>query len=361
MIDFEPSEEQALIRETVRQFAEREIRPLARSADEEGKLPGAVLAKAHELGLVANALPGELGGGGERSAVLGALVAEELAWGDLAIAIAILSPALCAMPVLDNGTLAQQQALLPPYLGEHFRPGSLALVEPRVGADPFRPTLEARRLGASYTLEGRKCFVPWLDGGETFIAVAALEGNPTAFAVARDAAGLTATPERNLGLQALPTVELHFDRVEVRADARVGDDRFDLAGVITRGRVALAAMGVGVARASYEIAREYAKQREAFGGPIAAKQAIAFKLADMAIEIDGARLLVWEAAWRLDNGESALREATLAYQQVRRVSLEVADGAVQVLGGHGYTREYLPEMHMRNAQGFSSFEGLALV
>jgi alkylation response protein AidB-like acyl-CoA dehydrogenase len=131
--------------------------------------------------------------------------------------------------------------------------------------------------------------------------------------------------------------------------------------LVARGRTALAALGVGVARAAFELSRDYAKERHTFGAPIATRQAIAFKLADMAIEIDGARLLTWEAAWRLDRGDDALREATLAYDQVRRVALEVADGAVQVFGGHGYTREYLPEMHLRNARGFASFEALALV
>jgi alkylation response protein AidB-like acyl-CoA dehydrogenase len=130
---------------------------------------------------------------------------------------------------------------------------------------------------------------------------------------------------------------------------------------VTRSRVALAATGIGVARASFEAARDYALQRQTFGAPIATRQAIAFKLADMAIEIDGARLLLWEAAWRLDRGLDALREATLVYDQVRRIALEVADGAVQVFGGHGYTREYLPEMHLRNARGYASFEALALL
>ena len=116
-----------------------------------------------------------------------------------------------------------------------------------------------------------------------------------------------------------------------------------------------------MARASFELARDYAKEREAFGAPIATKQAIAFKLADMAIEIDGARLLTWEAAFALDRGEDATRVARLAFDKVGRTVLQVADGAVQVLGGHGYTREYLPELHLRNAAGLQSFEGLALV
>jgi alkylation response protein AidB-like acyl-CoA dehydrogenase len=125
--------------------------------------------------------------------------------------------------------------------------------------------------------------------------------------------------------------------------------------------VALAAVAVGVARAAFEVARDYAKERHAFGVPIASKQAIAFKLADMSIEIDGARLLAWEAAAALDRGDDGLREATLAYQQARRVALEVSDGAVQVLGGHGYIREYLPEMHLRNARGFAALEALAQI
>jgi len=130
---------------------------------------------------------------------------------------------------------------------------------------------------------------------------------------------------------------------------------------MTRGRVALAAAAVGVARAAFEIARDYAKQRETFGAPIATRQAIAFKLADMAIEIDAARLLVWEAAWTLDQGDDGMRAAALARQQTARVALAVADGAVQVLGGYGYTREYLPEMHLRDARGFAHFEALALL
>ena len=123
----------------------------------------------------------------------------------------------------------------------------------------------------------------------------------------------------------------------------------------------LAALAVGTARASFELARDYAKERETFGQPIATRQSIAFKLADMAIEIDGARLLIWEAAAALDSGKDATRLACLAYDQTQRITLRVADGAVQVFGGHGYIRDYLPELHLRNLAGLSSFQTLALV
>jgi alkylation response protein AidB-like acyl-CoA dehydrogenase len=362
MIDFEPTEEQALAVETVRGFAEQEIRPVARACDEAKKLPAEVLARAHELGLVANALPEAFGGGGERSALTGALLAEELAWGDLAIALAILSPSLLALPLLDFGSQAQQTALLPRFTGRAFVPGSLALAEPRFGSDAFRPQAKAKRAGDGYVLSGAKCLAPWIEGGEHVLVFADEDGAAQGFLVPRGAPGLVATPEAYMGIQALPTVGLALDGVRVPADARLGEARgCDLARIVARGRVALAACGVGVARAAYELAREYAKEREAFGAKIAQKQAIAFKLADMAIEIDGARLLAWEAAWLLDQGRPALREATLACTQVRRVALDVADGAVQVYGGHGYIRDYLPELLLRNARGFAAFEALALV
>ncbi len=362
MIDFEPSEEQQLIVETVRQFAANEVRPRARECAESRKLPESVLRHAHELGLVANALPEVWGGGGERSAVTGALVCEELAYGDLSLALAILSPSLIALPVTDFGNDDQKKSLLPLYTREHFTPGSLAIAEPRVRWDPYTPATAARREDGGYVLDGEKCLVPWIEGGENVLVIASLDSSAQAFLVPRDASGLRAAPEKNMGLDGLPTVGLELSGVRVPEAARLGGEAgADVRQLIHRGRVGLAAAAIGVARAAYDVAREYALEREAFGAPIATKQAIAFKLADMAIEIDGARLLVWEAAWILDQGRDAVREAALAYQQARRVSLDVADGAVQVLGGHGYIREYLPEMHLRDARGFATFEALTLV
>jgi acyl-CoA dehydrogenase len=362
VIDFEPSDEQKLVIETVRGFAASEVRPRARESFEARKLPDDAISRAHELGLVASALPEEHGGGGERSAVTAALVIEELAWGDLSIALAILSPALVAYPVCDYGSPEQRRALLPAFTGERFVPGSLAVVEPHFRFDALRPATRALRSGDGFSLSGRKCFVPWQPGGGEILVSAATDDGAALFLVPRTASGLVATPERNMGIGALPTVELALDDVQLPAQARVGEsDGGDLAKLLVRGRVALAAAAVGVARAAYEVARDYAKERQTFGAPIATRQAIAFKLADMAIEIDAARLLAWEAAWTLDQGADATRAAALAQQQAARVALEVADGAVQVLGGHGYTREYLPEMHLRDARGFASFEALALV
>ncbi len=361
MIDFEPSEEQALIIETVRQFAENEIRPRCREADESGVPPQGVVEAAHELGLVANALPEAQGGGGERSAMNGVLIAEELAWGDLAIALAILSPGLLGFPLADFGSESQRNELLPTLLDGGFVPGSLAIVEPRFDFDVYHPHTTAKQDGDEIILDGIKCQVPWLGGGR-HVVVIATEGNGlAAFVVPREIAGLSAEPELMMGLGGLPTAELTLSGVRIPATARLEADDADIRGLINRGRIALAAAGVGTARASFEVSRDYAKERQTFGQPIATRQAIAFKLADMAIEIDGARLLVWEAAAALDRGEDATRLARLAYDQTTRVALQVTDGAVQVFGGHGYIRDYLPELHLRNVAGFASFETLTLI
>jgi acyl-CoA dehydrogenase len=362
MIDFQPSEDQALIVETVRQFAEKEIRPRARDCDENTSLPMDVLGQAHELGLVANALPEAYGGGGDHQSVTGCLIAEELAWGDLSIAMAILSPALLGLPVALHGSEEQQKSVLPALCAADFAPGSLAINEPQFDRDVFRPATRATRDGSDYVIEGVKCQVPLLEGTTPILVVAKEGDRAEAFLVPRDADGLQIDAESNMGVRALPTVELRLDKVRVPAGAKLGGDAgADVRGLINRGRVGLACMAVGMARAAFEVSVEYAKERETFGAPIATRQAIAFKLADMAIEIDGARLLAWEAAFNLDRGNDVTREAALAYNQARRVALEVADGAVQVFGGHGYIRDYLPELHLRNASGFGSFEALTLV
>jgi len=280
MIDFEPTEEQALVIETVRQFAENEIRPVSRSTDEAGAPPVTVLEAAHELGLVANGLPEAFGGGGERSAMTGALIAEELAWGDLAIALAILSPALVGYPVADFGSESQQEDVLPGLTGGSFVPGSLAVVEPRFDFDVFHPQTTAKRDGDEILLDGVKCQVPWLDGGRDVVVIAADEQGLAGFLVPRDAEGLRAEPEMMMGLCGLPTAQLTLAGVRLPASARLAAGDAEIRELIDRGRIALAAAGVGTARAAYELARDYAKERETFGQPIATRQSIAFKLAD---------------------------------------------------------------------------------
>lgn len=369
MIGFDLSEEQKMIRETVAAFAADEIRPAARLADETGAIPAPLIHKGWELGLVRGAIPENWGGYGDaRSAVTGTILAEELAFGDLAIALHMLTPRLLAFPLISSGTDEQRARYLTPLATDDFAAATAALMEPRFDFDPAALTTTARRDGAGFVLNGAKCYVPLAAEAGAILVWAAT--NPDGgfagvdgFIVPRAASGLTITGrEQNMGIKGLATCELTLRDCRVGAEARLGGERgSNFTRLLSESRVAAAAMAVGVARAAYEYARAYAKERKAFGVPIATKQAIAFMLAEMAIEVDAARLLVWEAASRLDKGEDGLKESYQARNYAAQAALTITDNAVQVLGGHGYIREHPVELWLRNARGFAVLEGLATV
>jgi acyl-CoA dehydrogenase len=337
MISFTPSEEQQLIAETVRRYAAERLRPAAHEADERRCAPADVIAKGWDLGLLPSAIPEQYGGFGEQHAALtGALAAEELAHGDLALALYLLTPNLFALPILHCGTAEQKTTWLPKIAEGSFAPYTAALVEPRWDFDPRALQTTAERQGDAYRLTGHKGYVP-LAADAPAMLVYAREGDATqAFIVERGAEGLTAS---RLG----------------------GEQGCDLELLLNYSRVALASLAVGVANGAYAYARDYARTREAFGKPIAQNQAIAFMLAEMAIEVEAARAMTWEAAWRLDQGQDAARAASLAKQYADEAALMVTDRAVQVLGGHGYIREHPVERWLRNARGFSTFLGLAMI
>jgi len=369
MASFQPDEEQRLIVETVAAFAREQIRPCAHEADETGAVPNHVVEQGWDMGLVQSVIPEAYGGAGDRrSAVTGALVAEELAWGDLSIALHLLAPRLVAYPVMEMGTAEQREGVLGAYAGARFRPGSAAVVEPSMDFDLTALITTAERHNGSYVLNGAKCFVPLADSAEQVLVYArsgkhqgldAVDG----FLVEHDTPGLAVVErERNMGLKALATHEIVLNNCRIPAANRLGGEAgCNFSKLINYSRVGLAALAVGVARAAFEYAREYAKERRAFGVAIAQKQAIAFMLAEMAIEIDATRLLTWKAAWKLDRDQDAMREAYLAKNYAAEMVLKVTDHAVQILGGHGYIREHPVERWLRNARGFTSFEGLVLV
>jgi len=359
MISFQPSEEQQLVRDTVASFAHEQIRPAAREADESGHIPEALVQQAWELGLVQNVIPEAQGGyGDQRSAITSALVCEELAWGDLSIALHVLAPRLAIYPVLELGSDAQRQEILPAYTGAQFTAGTAAVMEPRFNFDLAELDTTAKRENGHFVLNGRKCYVPLAAEAQHTIIYARGDAGLSAFAVPRGTAGLgIGEREKNMGLKALATYEVQLDNCRVPAGAQISGDFTPL---FNRSRVALASLAVGVARAAFEYARDYAKERHAFGMAIARKQAIAFMLAEMAIEIDATRLLTWEAAWKIDRGENATREACLARNYAANMVLKVTDNALQVLGGHGYIRDHLVELFLRNGRGFATFEGLAV-
>jgi acyl-CoA dehydrogenase len=363
MYGFEPSEEQKTLVETVRRYAQRELRPHLREADESGQLPEKATRSGWELGLLPASLPEEFGGFGERSVVTGALAAEELAWGDLAGALALMTPNLVAFPILLRGSAQQKQELLPAFAGESYRPGSAALMEPRYDFDAAALQTRAVRRDGQYVLSGVKCNVPYAAEAPWMLVYAALDGRTQAFLVEKGAPGLVVGDrESNMGLNALPLHAVELRECAVPAAQRLGgEDGADVSALLDASRVAWAALALGVGRAAYEYALEYAKSRKAFGEAIAQRQAIAFMLAEMATELECARLLVWEAAWLVDQGKEASREAYLARNLADDMALMVADRAVQILGGHGYIRDYPVELWLRNARAFAVMEGLAIV
>jgi acyl-CoA dehydrogenase len=368
MVSFQPSEEQQLIRETVAAFARDEVRPRAHAVDESGQVPEAIVQKGWELGIAQSVIPEAYGGAGDaRSAISSALIAEELAYGDLSVALHLLSPRLLIHPVVDMGTPAQQEDVLRGFAGDGFVAGTAAVVEPRYDFDLAALATTATRSNGAYVLNGSKCFVPLADQATHILVYARTEereGYDAAdgFLVPRAAPGLAVLArEKNMGIKGLATYELRLENCRVPAAQRLGGEAgCDVARLANLSRVALSALAVGVARAAFEHARDYAKDRRAFGVAIGQKQAIAFMLAEMAIEIDAARLLTWEAAWKLDRGEDATREAYLAKNYAAAMALKVADNALQVFGGHGYIRENLVEMWVRNARGFAMLDGLAI-
>jgi len=367
MVNFELDEEQQLIRDTVVSFARDEIRPHAREADERGTIPAALLQKGWELGLVQSVIPEEYGGyGSAHSAITGAVVAEELAYGDLSIAVHLLAPRLVTIPVVEFGSPSLKRTLLPRFAGERFEPASAAVMEPRMDFDAMAPATLLKREGDDYTLTGEKCLVPLGGDAKQFLVIASLangtgQAHPQALILDRDTPGLTiGERERNMGLKALVTTRLGFDACKVPRDNLLDGAESSMARLANLWRVAIASMAVGVARAAYDYAREYAKERRAFGQAIAQKQAIAFMLAEMAMEVDAMRLLTWEAAWKLDRHEDATREAFLAKRYAGEMALKITDNALQVLGGHGYIRDHLVELFLRNARGFATLEGLAI-
>ncbi len=369
MIDFALSEEQEMIRDTVGAFAIEQMRPAAREADETGAVPAGLIEKLWELGVVQSAIPEKFGGAGDpRSAVTGAVIAEELGYGDIAIATHALTPRLFAFPILEAGTDEQRARYLTKFAASKFVAATAALMEPRFDFDTTMLATSVHRDGAGLVLNGSKCFVPLAADSDSLLVYASSDPNAgykgvESFIVPRNAPGLTISErEKNMGFKALATYGLEFKDCKIGPEARLGGEGgINFSRIMSESRIALAAMAVGMARAAYDYAREYAKERRAFGAAIAQKQAIAFILADMAIEVDASRLLVWEAAWELDRGEDALASSYLAKNYVANSALKITDNAVQVLGGHGYIREHPVEMWLRNARGLAALDGIATV
>jgi alkylation response protein AidB-like acyl-CoA dehydrogenase len=363
MLDFRLDAEQQMLTDAVARYAKERMRKLFRDAEEDGRIPADVVQAGWDLGILPTGLPEAYGGFGEYAALTGALASEELAWGDLAIALNVMVPNLVAVPVMLAGTEAQKAAYLPQFCEDKMPAMTAALTEPLIKFNPYRLKTTAVLENDQYVLNGTKTAVPLAETAELILVYANENDKTQAFFVPSNAAGLTIDKKAQLmGIKALPTYLITLSDCHIPAENRLGGtDGIDFGVILNHSRIALGAAAVGVARAGFEYARDYAKQRVQFGEPIAHKQSIAFMLADMATDIDEARLLVWETAWQMDQGNDVTRDAALMKQRVDDIVVQVADRALMVLGGYGYIREYPVELWLRNARGFASFDGLAIV
>ncbi len=365
MYSFDPTEEQQMLMDAVKKYAVNDLRAVAHDAEENRELPKKLVSKGWEIGLLQASIPEAYGGFGERSAVTGVLALEEMAFGDLAGTLAVMTPSLFAMPILLAGTEGQKQEYLPKVIEGDWAPYTAALIEYAFDFDPNELKTTAMLKGDEYILNGEKAFVPFAKDAEAILVYAKLDGQSQAFVVPKGAAGLSVSEEREklMSLNALPMYRVKLEDVKVPVANRLGGaSGMDFEPVLASMRIATASAAVGVANAAFEYSMNYAKERDVFGVKVAQKQAIAFMLAEMRTEIEASRLLTWEAAWKLDQGrEDAANEAYLAFTGAADMAMMVTDRAVQILGGHGYIREHPVELWMRNGRGFAMFTGLAIV
>ncbi|MBE0671816.1 MAG: acyl-CoA dehydrogenase family protein [Anaerolineales bacterium] len=362
MYSFEPNEEQQMLMDAVGKYAANDLRPAAHDAEEGHEFPMRLVSKGWELGLLQASVPEMYGGFGDRSAVTGVLAVEEMAFGDLAGALSVLTPSLFATSVLLAGSEEQKKEYLPKIVEGAWAPYTAALIEYSFDFDPNELKTTAKAQGGGYVLSGEKVFVPFAKDAEALIVYANLDGVTQGFIVKKEAQGLSVSTEREklMGLNALPMYRVKLENVT--ASRLGGASGHDFGLILASMHLASAAAALGVARSSFEYAKSYAKEREAFGVKIAQKQAIAFMLAEMATELEAIRLLTWEAAWQLDNGkEEALTSAYLAFTGACDMAMMVTDRGVQIYGGHGYIRENPVELLMRNGRGFPMLLGLAIV
>lgn len=374
MIGFDLTEEQKQFQELAHEFAEKEIRPRAAESDEKEELPWDVFKKAQELGLMTYGFPEEYGGAGATSALTATLVGEELAWGCAGVATSLGGTGLCAAPILISGNDAQKKKYLKlltqfrndgkPYIGAY------AITETEAGSDVASMKMSAKKVSGGYVLNGTKHFIT--NGGiaDVYVTFATTDPNLgadgiNAFIVDGSTKGVTpGKKEKKMGIRASHTAQVHFEDVFVPAENRLGEEGegFLVAmKTFEHTRPIVAAQAVGVARAAFEFALQYALERKQFGRAIAKFEGIQFMLADMATAIDAARLLAWRAAWLLDQHEPMNKEASMAKMFAADMAMKVTEDAVQILGGVGYTRDFPVEKWMRDAKIMQIYEGTSQI
>lgn len=363
--DLTPDDEQKMIVETLDEFAEEVLRPAAHDADEAATYPQDLIAKAAELGITAINIPEDFDGiAAHRSSVTNVLVAEALAYGDMGLALPLLAPGGVASALTHWGSADQQATYLPEFAGENVPQACVAIAEPQPLFDPTRLKTTAVRTPSGYRLDGVKSLVPAAADAELFIVGAQLDGKPALFIVESSAKGLTVKADPSMGLRAAALGHVELSGVSVPLGARLGEDDAsdqDYSEAIALSRLGWAALAVGTSHAVLDYVVPYVKEREAFGEPIAHRQAVAFMCANIAIELDGLRLITWRGAARAEQGLPFIREAALAKRLGADKGMQIGLDGVQLLGGHGYTKEHPVERWYRDLRAIGVAEGVVVI
>jgi alkylation response protein AidB-like acyl-CoA dehydrogenase len=363
LFDLEPTDEQQMLRDSVREFGLDRLRKVAETADAECATPPELLAQANELGLSMVGVPEELGGAVEqRSAVTSVLMSEALAQGDMGIAVACLAPAGVSTAISLWGDADQQSTYLPEFVSENVPAAALAVLEPQPLFDPFALKVTARRAGGGYMLDGAKSLVPRAADGELFVVAAELDGTPALFIVESKTGGISVEPEPAMGVRAAGTGRLIFEDVRIPAGALLGGgDPAVYAECVSLARLAWCAVAVGTGQAVLDYVVKYVNERKAFGEPISHRQGVAFTVANIAIELDGMRLATYRAASRVDQNLPFAREAAIARRLCAERGMGLGSDGVQMLGGHGYVKEHPVERWYRDLRAAGLMEGGLLV
>ena len=363
--DLTPDDDQKMILETVEDFAKEILRPAARHADDAATYPPDLNAKAAELGITAINIPEDFDGiAAHRSTVTNALVAEALAYGDMGLALPILAPGGVASAVTRWGSADQQATYLRAFAGENVPQACVAIAEPHALFDPTALKTTAVRTPSGYRLNGVKSLVPAAADAELFIVGAQLSGKPTLFIVESSTKGVSIKADPSMGIRAAALGRVDLDNVSVPLSARLGEDDAtddDYSEAIALARLGWAALAVGTAHAVLDHVMPYIKERQAFGEPIAHRQAVAFMTANIAIELDGLRLITWRGASRAEQGLSFAREAALAKRLGTDKGMQIGLDGVQLLGGHGYTKEHPVERWYRDLRAIGVAEGVVVI
>jgi alkylation response protein AidB-like acyl-CoA dehydrogenase len=367
--DLTPDDDQKMILETVEEFAEEILRPAARDADDAASYPPDLITKAAELGITAINIPEDFDGiAAHRSTVTNALVAEALAYGDMGLALPILAPGGVASALTHWGSADQQATYLKEFAGDNVPQACVAIAEPHALFDPTALKTTAVRTPSGYRLSGVKSLVPAAADAELFIVGAQLSGKPALFIVESSTPGVCIKADPSMGIRGAALGRVELENVSVPLSARLGEEDATAADsaenyleAIALARLGWAALAVGTAHAVLDHAVPYIKERQAFGEPIAHRQAVAFMTANIAIELDGLRLITWRGASRAEQGLPFAREAALAKRLGTDKGMQIGLDGVQLLGGHGYTKEHPVERWYRDLRAIGVAEGVVVI